>query len=186
MTALAQRTGSPGLSAYATAYLVFLYAPVLLIPQVFEPELCRRLIDLYDQHGGEASGVMKEQAGRTVGVHDLQFKSRRDHTIEEAAIRADVPYAAVIAFPDQERNLSTAAKARFIDLKSRAAQQVAFEKKSPADSDAFRKAMLRRDSWLIGIADQAVLVWDESDNRYDRLYADLSKAFGDDLYVIRP
>lgn len=32
MTALAQRTGSPGLSAYATAYLVFLYAPVLLIP----------------------------------------------------------------------------------------------------------------------------------------------------------
>lgn len=69
---------------------VEMHAPVLLIPQVFEPELCRRLIDLYDQHGGEASGVMKEQAGRTVGVHDLQFKSRRDHTIEEAAIRADL------------------------------------------------------------------------------------------------
>ena len=104
----------------------------------------------------------------------------------EAAIRADVPYAAVIAFPDQERNLSTAAKARFVDIKGRAAKQVAFEKKSPVDSDAFRKAMLRRDSWLIGIADQAVLVWDEQDNRYDRLYADLSKALGDDLYVIRP
>jgi len=104
----------------------------------------------------------------------------------EAAIRADVPYAAVIAFPDMDRNLSSSARARFVDLKGRAKVAVPFEKKSPADNDAFRKAMARRDSWLIGIADQAVLVWDEQDNRLDRLFQDLEKALGDDLLVIRP
>ena len=104
----------------------------------------------------------------------------------EAAIRADVPYAAVIAFPDQDRNLTTAARSRFVDLKGRAVRVIAFEKKSPADSDAFRKAMARRDTWLANAADQAVLVWDEQDNRLDRLHTELDKVLGDNLLVLRP
>ena len=58
-------------------------APILVIPNVFEPELCRHLIDLYEQHGGEASGFMREVNGKTVGVEDRSFKSRRDYTIED-------------------------------------------------------------------------------------------------------
>ena len=104
----------------------------------------------------------------------------------EAAIRADVPYAAVIAFPDQDRNLTAAARSRFVDLKGRAAQVIAFERKSPADSDAFRKAMARRDTWLANAADQAVLVWDEQDSRLDRLHTELDKVLGGDLLVLRP
>lgn len=104
----------------------------------------------------------------------------------EAAIRADVPYAAVVAFPDQDRNLSTAARARFADLRGRAAVAVQLEKKSPATPDDFRKAMARRDAWLVAAADQAVLVWDEQDARLDRFHADLRKAFDDDLYVLIP
>ena len=104
----------------------------------------------------------------------------------EAAIRADVPYAAVMAFPDQDRNLAATARSRFVDVKGRAVGVVAFEKKSPADSDAFRKAMARRDTWLVNAADQAVLVWDEQDNRLDRLHAELKKTLGDDLFVLRP
>ncbi|WP_249688590.1 hypothetical protein [Microvirga sp. 3-52] len=34
-------------------------APVLIIPDVFEPEFCRHLIGLYEQHGGEESGFMR-------------------------------------------------------------------------------------------------------------------------------
>jgi len=42
----------------------------------------------------------------------------------EAAIRADVPYVAVLGFPDQDRNLSTPLRARFQDLVGRAERTV--------------------------------------------------------------
>ncbi|MFD1192460.1 2OG-Fe(II) oxygenase [Phenylobacterium conjunctum] len=65
---------------------VTLFAPVLVVPRVFEPELCRRLIDLYDARGGERSGVMREVDGRTVPVLD-SFKSRRDVVVDDQALR---------------------------------------------------------------------------------------------------
>jgi len=63
-------------------------APVLLVPFVFEPAFCRRLIDYYLERGGEDSGFMREDAeGRTVGVVDHGQKRRRDRLIEEPALR---------------------------------------------------------------------------------------------------
>ena len=41
-------------------------APVLVLPRVFEPELCQRLIGAYEAAGGEPSGFMREVEGRTV------------------------------------------------------------------------------------------------------------------------
>ena len=104
----------------------------------------------------------------------------------EAAIRADVPYAAVVGFPGIERNLSSESQARFRDLVDRAAFPVRFEKTTPADNDGFRRAMARRDAWLVHAADEAVLVWDEIDNRYDRLFADLDRRLGAELTVLHP
>ena len=46
--------------------------------------------------------------------------------------------------------------------------------------------MARRDTWLANAADQAVLVWDEQDNRLDRLHTELEKTLGDNLFVLRP
>jgi predicted 2-oxoglutarate/Fe(II)-dependent dioxygenase YbiX len=54
-----------------------LHAPVLIVPRVFEPELCRNLISYYRQIGGTPSGVMRVRDGKTVGVLD-DFKKRRD------------------------------------------------------------------------------------------------------------
>lgn len=65
---------------------VTLNAPVLIVPRILEPSLCRQLIDLYDAQGGEASGVMREQNGRTVGVLD-DFKKRKDANIQDSALR---------------------------------------------------------------------------------------------------
>ncbi|WP_335025991.1 hypothetical protein [Nostoc sp.] len=45
-------------------------APVLVVPRVFEPKLCRALIQFYELHGGEDSGFMREVNGRTVPVYD--------------------------------------------------------------------------------------------------------------------
>lgn len=59
-----------------------LYAPVLIVPRVFEPEMCRTLIDLYHRQGGTVSGVMRERDGLTVPVVD-SFKKRRDAMITD-------------------------------------------------------------------------------------------------------
>jgi len=66
---------------------VEMHAPVLIQPCVFEPALCRRLIDLYLAQGGEISGFMRDQGGKTVGVHDTVHKSREDYTIEDETLK---------------------------------------------------------------------------------------------------
>lgn len=64
-------------------------APVLLVPRVFEPELCRRLIELYEARGGERSGVMREEGGRTIGVL-VGDKSRRDAMVDDPALQREL------------------------------------------------------------------------------------------------
>lgn len=64
--------------------------PVLVLPRVFEPELCRALIAHYEANGGEASGFMREVDGRTVGVFDPAMKRRKDCTIEDETLRTAV------------------------------------------------------------------------------------------------
>lgn len=66
-----------------------LHAPVLVVPRVFEPEMCRRLIDFYDGDGGKPSGTMRQIGGKTVPVLD-DFKSRKDATIEDEAFRVEL------------------------------------------------------------------------------------------------
>ncbi|QYK40719.1 MAG: 2OG-Fe(II) oxygenase [Paracoccaceae bacterium] len=61
-------------------------APILYLPRVFEPDLCRRLIELYDAQGGELSGFMREVDGRTVGINDSRHKARRDVLIEDQGL----------------------------------------------------------------------------------------------------
>ncbi len=60
-----------------------LQAPILLLPNVFEPELCKRLIGLYEAHGGTESGFMREVDGKTVIVQDPAHKKRKDFDIED-------------------------------------------------------------------------------------------------------
>lgn len=54
-------------------------APVLVLPNVFEPALCHRLVGIYDADGGSESGVHRAGAG----VMDHSFKRRRDCTLED-------------------------------------------------------------------------------------------------------
>jgi peroxiredoxin/predicted 2-oxoglutarate/Fe(II)-dependent dioxygenase YbiX len=65
---------------------VELQAPVLFLPNVFEPDFCRKLIGLYDTHGGTESGFMREVDGKTVTVHDHAHKRRKDYTIADQAV----------------------------------------------------------------------------------------------------
>jgi len=62
---------------------VALQAPILFLPRVFEPDLCRHLIALYEAQGGAQSGFMREIDGRTVGMSDPRHKSRRDIILDD-------------------------------------------------------------------------------------------------------
>ena len=57
--------------------------PILVLPDVFEPEFCDHLIGLYEAAGGEISGFMRDEGGKTVAVHDPNFKVRRDYNISD-------------------------------------------------------------------------------------------------------
>ncbi|MEW5686333.1 MAG: 2OG-Fe(II) oxygenase [Pseudomonadota bacterium] len=84
----------PPVDGYADAPLV---APALIVPRVFDRDLCRRLIARYETEGGAPSGVMRDIGGKTVGVLD-GMKSRRDVTIDDGDLRRE-------ALASIERNL---------------------------------------------------------------------------------
>jgi peroxiredoxin/predicted 2-oxoglutarate/Fe(II)-dependent dioxygenase YbiX len=64
-----------------------LHAPVLIVPRIFEPELCARLIGLHEADGGRFTGVMRDDGERTVAVMD-ELKKRRDVLVEATALQA--------------------------------------------------------------------------------------------------
>ncbi|MCK1313547.1 MULTISPECIES: 2OG-Fe(II) oxygenase [unclassified Bradyrhizobium] len=62
-------------------------APVLIIPQVFDPLFCRKLVDLHEANGGREIGVV-ENEGKIVRRFDPTFRKRLDHYIvDEDALR---------------------------------------------------------------------------------------------------
>jgi predicted 2-oxoglutarate/Fe(II)-dependent dioxygenase YbiX len=77
----------PGLPPPAAHAGFDLLAPVLVIPRVFEVELCQALIAAYDADGGEASGFMREVDGKTVEVRDPNHKIRRDLVLAPGELR---------------------------------------------------------------------------------------------------
>ena len=66
------------------------WAPVVAVPDVLEPELCRRLIDMYEAHGGEESGFMRDVGGMTKLLVDPRHKVRRDCLVEDAALAREL------------------------------------------------------------------------------------------------
>lgn len=62
-------------------------APVLVLPGVFEEEICRQLIALHQSVGGRSSGVMEDTSDRTVEINDVRSKSRRDVMITDPALQ---------------------------------------------------------------------------------------------------
>lgn len=57
-------------------------APVLLIPNVFDPEFCQHLIQIWHTQGNGESGFMRQVEGKTVPLIDYSHKIRRDHFLQ--------------------------------------------------------------------------------------------------------
>ena len=69
------------------AQMASVQAPILVVPRIFESEVCQALIAYYNQHGGEKSGFMREEKGRTVLISDRSFKRRQDREILDEDLR---------------------------------------------------------------------------------------------------
>ena len=61
-------------------------APVLVLPRVFEPALCARLIEYYDRLGGEDLGFARDIDGKTRRVIDHSHKRRGDRELLDGAL----------------------------------------------------------------------------------------------------
>ena len=64
------------------------FAPVLMLPRVFEPEFCTRLIAYFEQDGGSESGFAAEVEGKTTTVVNPLFKRRKDVSIDDDGLLA--------------------------------------------------------------------------------------------------
>jgi peroxiredoxin/predicted 2-oxoglutarate/Fe(II)-dependent dioxygenase YbiX len=63
------------------------HAPILVLPNVLEPDLCRYLIGLYEADGGQETGFMRDVKGKTAQVHDYNHKRRRDYIINDVPLQ---------------------------------------------------------------------------------------------------
>ncbi|WP_254512785.1 2OG-Fe(II) oxygenase [Anatilimnocola floriformis] len=73
--------------------LAAVQAPILIVPRVFEPALCRELIAYYETQGGEVSGFMKDVNGKTVEIHNPDHKQRKDCEIADEDLRKRAMFA---------------------------------------------------------------------------------------------
>lgn len=62
-------------------------APLLAVPGIFEPDLCRRLVDAWQAGDKIDSGFMREQDGKTMLVVDHGFKRRTDVDLVDVTLR---------------------------------------------------------------------------------------------------
>lgn len=67
-------------------------APVLIVPRVFDFKFCRVLIEYYESHCGEVSGLMQDEDGLTVHKVDYSHKRRRDQEILDESLRKTAKY----------------------------------------------------------------------------------------------
>jgi hypothetical protein len=104
----------------------------------------------------------------------------------EAAAAADVPYVAVLPYPDPDSVWPDASRAHFKQLLAGARDQVILQSRVPATKQAAGGALARRDAWLARHAHEAVAVWDGADARTGKQVRTLQDHLGDDVWVLDP
>ncbi|MEM9466175.1 MAG: ribonuclease H [Actinomycetota bacterium] len=104
----------------------------------------------------------------------------------EAAAEAEVPFVAVLPYPEPERKWPPAAQRRFHELVAEATAVVRLEKKVPTDNRAAGQALDRRNGWLRTVATEAIVVWDHEEPRMAKVVGALEQTMPDDVWIVSP
>lgn len=103
-----------------------------------------------------------------------------------AAVEAGLPYVAVLPFPDPDARWPAAGRREYRRLRDGAEDVVTVSSEAPRSRSEAGKALGRRDEWLARNGDEAILVWDRSDDSLGRLFGVLERAFGADVWILEP
>ncbi len=104
----------------------------------------------------------------------------------EAALEADVPFIAVLPFPNPDKLWPSASRARFRSLTDRALDVYTIQRREPESKPKAGAALARLDTWLLANASEAVVVWDGKDGALGALHKKAEAALGDDVWVVEP
>jgi len=104
----------------------------------------------------------------------------------EAASRTGIPYIAVLPFPDLDAVWPAESRAAYRRLVAGAKDTVTLSTSKPATKQAAGQAIRRRDAWLIGQANSAVVVWDGKDRTIGDAVRALERRLPDDVWVVPP
>jgi ribonuclease HI/uncharacterized phage-like protein YoqJ len=104
----------------------------------------------------------------------------------EAALEVGAPLAVVLAYPEPQAVWPAASRRRFEGLVDRATQVLLLQKRAPSSKQQAGAALARRDAWMAREADEAVLVWDRTDDALGRLFRSFEDRLGEDVWVVDP
>jgi len=80
-------TGLPDADGFAGVPMT---APVLLVPRIFDFQLCDVLVEFYKTIGGEDSGFLLDVEGKTSRIVDYRLKRRNDLAIAHPQLRESI------------------------------------------------------------------------------------------------
>lgn len=103
-----------------------------------------------------------------------------------AAITADVPYVAVLPYPDPMAGRPDGELASFERLVDSASDVVVLERRRPPDLEGRRGSLARRDGWLRSVADAALVISDGRDPDAELALRRYGDAVGDELWEYGP
>ncbi len=104
----------------------------------------------------------------------------------EVALETDVPFVAVLPFPNPDKLWPSASRQRFRSLTDRAFDVYTIQRKEPDSKPKAGAALARLDAWLLANATEAVVVWDGRDKALGALHKKAETALGDDVWVLEP
>jgi ribonuclease HI len=104
----------------------------------------------------------------------------------EAAASADVPYVAVLPFPDPDAVWPATSRATFRLLADAAHDTILLSDKAPKTKVEAGAAIRKRNAWLIAHADGALVVWDGHDRSLRDDVNALERRIPDDVWIIDP
>jgi ribonuclease HI/uncharacterized phage-like protein YoqJ len=105
--------------------------------------------------------------------------------VEQLAAETGIPYVAVLAFPGQEEPWPAASRRHYQDLLSGASQIIELSALKPANRIAFAKAFGQRDTEILSLADEAIVVWDGTSGAVGRQLDEAKSALGEEeVWVI--
>ena len=133
----------------------------------------------------EMLAAMREVDGPFTVVSGLRLGA--EQLGAEAALEAGVPLVAVLPYPEPDRLWPPASRRRFAGLVAQAKKAITLDRKAPTSKQGAGLALGRRDGWLAGQVDAAVIVWDREDPAVRRLVTVLEDQLGaDQVLFVQP